>query len=71
MPVIRAHWRDRAVTWHAQGLGQLLYELAEPDTLARGIREVLLMDDSPDYPTLVYANEAASWFSVPRKRGKR
>ena len=71
MSVIRAHWRDRAVTWHAQGLNQLLYELAEPDALARGIREVLLMDDSPDYPTLVYANEAASWFSVPRKRGKR
>ena len=71
MPVIRAHWRDRAVTWHALGLNQLLYELAEPDALARGIREVLLTDDSPDYPTLVYANEAASWFSAPRKRRKR
>lgn len=29
MPVVRAHWRDRTVTWHAHGLGQLLYELAE------------------------------------------
>jgi hypothetical protein len=71
MPVIRAHWRNRAVTWHALGLNQLLYELAEPDALARGIREVLLMDEAPDYPTLIYANEAACWFSAPRKRAKR
>ena len=41
MPVIRASWRDRAVTWHALHLNQLLYELAEPDALARGMREVL------------------------------
>ena len=34
MPVIRARWRSRAVTWHALGLNQLLYELAEPDALA-------------------------------------
>ena len=37
MPVVRAHWRDRAITWHAHGLNQLLYELAKPDALARGI----------------------------------
>lgn len=71
MPVIRARWRDRAITWHAHGLNQLLYELAEPDALARGIQEVLLMKDAPEYPTLVYTSEAASWFSVPRNRGKR
>ena len=71
MPVIRAHWRSRAVTWHALGLNQLLYELAEPDALARGMREVLFMDDPSDYPELVYAKEAASWFTVKRKRKKR
>jgi hypothetical protein len=70
MPIIRAHWRDRAVTWHALGLNQLLYELAEPDTLARGMREVLLMDDPANYPELVYAKEAASWF-MPRRKGRR
>lgn len=68
MPVVRAHWRNRAVTWHALGLNQLLYELAEPDALARGLHEVLLMDDPADHPELVYASEAASWFTAKRKR---
>jgi hypothetical protein len=68
MPVIRARWRDRAVTWHALGLNQLLYELAEPDALARGLREVLLMDDPADHPELIYAKEAASWFTAKHKR---
>jgi len=71
MPVIRAHWRNRAVTWHALGLNQLLYELAEPDALARGMREVLLMDDPSDHPELVYAKEADSWFTARRKGPRR
>ena len=71
MPVIRAHWRNRAVTWHALGLNQLLYELAEPDALARGMREVLLTDDPSDHPELVYAKEADSWFTPRRKRRRR
>lgn len=62
MPVIRARWRDRTLTWHAHGLGTLLYELAEPDTLARGIREILLTDNPPDFPLLIHKNEAATWF---------
>lgn len=70
MPVIRARWRDRAVTWHALGLNQLLYELAEPDALARGMREVLFMDDPSDYPELVYAKEADSWFRPRRKHSR-
>jgi hypothetical protein len=59
--VVRAHWRDRSLTWHAYGLNLLLYELAEPDTLARGIREVLIMDNPPTEPVMTYANEAATW----------
>ena len=30
--VLRAHWHDRVLTWHAHSLGLVLYELAEPDT---------------------------------------
>jgi hypothetical protein len=71
MPVVRAHWRNRAVTLHALGLGQLLYELVEPDTLARGMREVMLMNDRVGYPEVVYAYEAASWFTPERKGRKR
>jgi len=71
MPVIRAHLGNRAVTWHALGLNQLLYELAEPDALARGLREVLLMDDPADYPELVYAKEAANWFTTKCKGRRR
>lgn len=71
MPVVRARWRDRSVTWHAHGLGVLLYELAEPDTLARGVREALLMDNPPDFPLLVHKNEAATWFSGRRKKRDR
>jgi hypothetical protein len=71
MPVVRAHWRDRTVTWHAHGLNQLLYELAEPNALARGMREVLLMDDPPNYPELIHKNEAASWFRGQKKRTAR
>ena len=70
MPVVRAQWRDRAVTWHAHGLGQLLYELAEPDTLARGMREVLLMGNPPDYPVLIHKDESANWFSYKKKKNK-
>lgn len=61
MGVVRAHWRDRALTWHAHGLNLLLYELAEPDTLARGMREALVMDDPPAEPVMAYTNEAAAW----------
>jgi hypothetical protein len=71
MPVIRARWRDRAVTWHALGLNQLLYELAQPDALARGLREVLLMDDPADHPELVYTKEADTWFTAKRKGLRR
>jgi hypothetical protein len=59
--VVRAHWRDRSLTWHAYGLNLLLYELAEPDTLARGMREVLVMDDPPTEPVMTYTSEAATW----------
>jgi hypothetical protein len=69
-PVIRARWRSQTITLHALGLGPLLYELAEPDTLARGMREVFLMDDRVDYPDVVYANEAANWFAFKRETGK-
>jgi hypothetical protein len=62
--VVRAHWRDRCLTWHAYGLNLLLYELAEPDTLARGMHEVLVMDDPPAEPVMVYTGEAATW--LPR-----
>jgi hypothetical protein len=70
MRVVRARWRDRTVTWHAHGLGQLLYELAEPDALARGIRELIQMDDLPGEPVIIYKAEAASWFSHQKKRTK-
>jgi hypothetical protein len=63
MPVLRVHWRNRAVIWNALGLHQLLLELVEPDTLARGLREAILMGNIPAHPSLVYANEAASWFA--------
>ena len=68
--VVRAHWRDRTVNWHAHGLGQLFYELAEPDALARGIRELIQMDNPPGEPVVVHKAEAASWFSY-RKKPKR
>lgn len=64
MGVVRAHWRDRAITWHAHGLNLLLYELAEPDTLARGIRETITMDDPPAEPVMVYANEEQTWLPM-------
>lgn len=69
-PVIRVHWRDRTITLHALGLGPLLYELVEPDTLARGMREVFLMDDRVGYPEVVYANEAANWSLLRPGRGR-
>ena len=60
MGVVRAHWRDRVLTWHAHGWNLLLYELAQPDTLARGMREALVMDDPPAEPVMAYANEAVT-----------
>ena len=64
MGVVRGHWRDRSITWHAYGLNLLLFELAEPDTLARGTREVLVLDNPAAEPVMVYANEPATW--LPR-----
>jgi len=49
-------------------LNLLLYELAEPDTLARGMREALVMDDPPSEPVMVYAGEAGTWLSKVRAR---
>jgi hypothetical protein len=70
MPVVRAQWRDRTITWHAHGLNQLLYELAEPDALARGIRELIQIDDPPGEPVVIHKGEAASWFSFRKKKAK-
>ena len=70
MPVVRAQWRDRTITWHAHGLNQLLYELAEPDALVRGIRELIQMDDPPGEPVVIHKGEAASWFSFRMKKAK-
>lgn len=61
MGVVKAHLGDRAMTWHAHGLNLLLYELAEPDTLARGMREALDMESPPAEPVMVYRGEAAIW----------
>lgn len=61
MDVVRAHKGDRTLIWHAYGLNLLLYELAEPDTLARGTRETLMLENPPTEPVMVYANEARTW----------
>ncbi len=71
MPVVRAYWRDRAITWYAHGLGQLLYELAEPDALARGIWELIQMDDPPREPVVIHGGEPASWCTGKRKIASR
>ena len=64
---VRAHLGQRALTWHAYGLGVLLFELAEPDTLARGSAELLRMASPPPEPTIVYTGEAETW--LPELRG--
>jgi hypothetical protein len=72
MGVVRARWKDRSLTWHAYGLNLLLYELVEPDTLARGMREVLTMDDPPGEPVMIYSNEACNWFPrIPHETGAK
>jgi hypothetical protein len=62
--VVRAHLGQRALTWHAYGLGVLLFELAEPDTLTRGSAELLRMATPPAEPTIAYTGEAETW--LPR-----
>jgi hypothetical protein len=61
MGVLRARWRERALTWHAHSLGLLLYELVEPETLARGTNEALQLDRPPAEPVMVYTGEARTW----------
>jgi hypothetical protein len=61
MGVLRAHWLERALTWHAHSLGLILYELAEPWSLARGTKEALQLDHPPAEPIMVYAGEARTW----------
>jgi hypothetical protein len=62
--VVRAHFGQRAPTWHAYGLGVLLSELAEPDILTRGSAELLRMASPPAEPTIAYTGEAETW--LPR-----
>jgi hypothetical protein len=64
MGVVRGHLGQRALTWHAYGLGVLLFELAEPDTLTRGTAELLRMANPPAEPTIAYRGEAETW--LPR-----
>ena len=52
------------------GLGQLLYELAEPDALARGICELIQMNNLPGEPVIIHKAEATSWFSRQKKKKK-
>jgi hypothetical protein len=48
----------------------LLYELAQPDAIARGIRELLQMNDPPGDSLVIHKGEAASWLSYRKKRVK-
>ena len=64
MGVVRGHLDQRALTWHAYGLGVLLFELAQPDTLTRGSAELLRMTNPPAEPTITYSDEAETW--LPR-----
>jgi hypothetical protein len=64
MGVLRAYWRERALTWHAHSLGLLLYELVEMDALAKGTKEALQLASPPTEPVMVYADEARTW--LPR-----
>jgi len=64
MGVVRGHLGQRALTWHAYGLGVLLFELAEPDTLTRGSAELLRLTNPPAEPTITYSGEAETW--LPR-----
>lgn len=61
MGVVCAHLGDRALTWHAYGLGVLLFELAEPNTLARGSAELLRMVNPPPEPAIAYTGEVETW----------
>jgi len=61
MDVLRAYLGNGALTWHAHGLNLLLFELVEPDTLARGTREVLSMANPPSEPVMTYSHEAETW----------
>jgi hypothetical protein len=65
--VVTAHLGQRALTWHAYGLGVLLFELAEPDTLTRGSAELLKMTDPPAEPAITYKGEAKTW--LPELQG--
>jgi hypothetical protein len=49
------------LTWHAHSLGLALYELVEPETLARGTKEALQLDSPPGEPAMVYTGEARTW----------
>lgn len=64
MKIIQAHLGARALTLHAEGLNILLYELVEPDTWARGVREVLESDYPPAEPVFVFAQEGDTWRPV-------
>lgn len=61
LPVLRMHRGDRALTLHTYGLNLLLYELVEPETWARGMREALTIADPPTEPVLIFADEAGTW----------
>lgn len=69
MGVLRAYLGNRALTWHAHGLNLLLFELVEPDTLARGTREVLGMANPPVEPVMTYSHEAGTWLPAIESGG--
>ena len=57
MGVVRGHLGQRALTWHAYGLGVMLFELAEPDTLTRGSAELLRIASPPAEPVIAFSSE--------------
>ncbi|MDQ1250206.1 MAG: hypothetical protein QG597_4585 [Actinomycetota bacterium] len=59
--VLRISWQNRGMIFHNSGVGQFIYELLEPETWARGVAEILRMDDPPGESVAIYANEAAQW----------
>lgn len=61
MDVLRVRWGDRALKFHAPGMSLLLYELVEPMTWARGIRELIQGSVFPASPVLILSQERDAW----------
>ena len=69
--VLRATLKGNGITLHGGGVTPMLYELARPSTIARGMHEMLTNATASENPVAIFADQGKVWWHPPKYSKKQ